>query len=1066
MNKEQIKQKSHSSCALIQKTTIAMSLTIVLVFAFFTSVNAKQSYSHSANTSLEMNNVSVEKVLQTMEQNSENLSQQQLKAVSGKITDINGDPIIGANVIEKDTKKGTVTDVEGIFVLETSPVAILQVSYIGYHPQEISVANRTNFNLVLEEDAKALDEVVVIGYGTVKKSHLTGAVSSVSGKDLQANIARNASSALQGRIAGVTVSAPSGQPGEGMNINVRGISSLSSTAPLYVIDGVYGDINMVDPADIQSIEVLKDASSAAIYGSRAANGVILITTKSGRLKMPTRVSVDAYSGIQSVAKYIDVMTGDQLREFSKSTGYSTSEDIINWNKGRGTDWQRELYHNAVISKVGINASGGNETSTYNLSASYLNQDGIMKTTGYDTWNVRAKNTFSLFDNHLRLGSTVLMKMWRKDFDDISSTSALTAVPMWDPYDSDGKWGQAPSWTRGDNPVGWVEAYDSQRHGVDILLNGYAEVDLFLEGLRYKLNVGINKNTSRNFNHVSPYLFSSSSQNPDYKLSESASWQNNWLVENTLHYDRDFGLHNLSLLAGYSTQRNTGRGFGAGRIGLPAGLTVINAGSVSTQTTNGSAWTNTMISMFGRAMYSYADRYLMSASIRQDGSSKFADGHRWGTFPSASVGWNIANEEFFRNSKDKINELKIRVSYGVLGNLNGIGDYATQSIVTTGLNNVQGNELWQGAITGSNWVSPSNVTWEKTKTLNIGLDLGILNNKLTLNADYFIQNTVDMLLGMPQPGSSGLTGTPTVNAGTVENKGVELSLNYRDQVGDLYYHVGGNATFIKNKLVSVNGPRDEWVGFNPHGKGAVTYAKTGFPIGYFNLIKTDGIFQSVEEIKAYVDKDGKMIQPNAIPGDLKYIDYNEDGKINNNDRQDVGSAFPKMTLGLNMGVEWKGIDFNIFFDGNFGNKIYNAQYFTTVYNEVTANQYTARANSWTESNHSNIPRYISGNDNNGTNWGYTDRWLEDGSFFRLRTLELGYTFPKIFNAKAYLQNIRIYTAMENLFILTKYKGYTPDLGVNAGDGSGLTGGSGVMTRGTDDGRYPTARNITFGLQINF
>lgn len=983
---------------------------------------------------------------------------QQAGIVKGTVKDADNNPVIGATVVVKGTTQGTTTDIDGNYTIQVEPGQVLEFSYVGMQPSTVTVGNNHEINITMAE-GELLDEVVVIGYGTVKKSHLTGAVSSVSAKDLQANVARSASSALQGRIAGVTVSTPTGQPGEGMNINIRGISSMSSTTPLYVIDGVYGDINMVDPADIQSLEVLKDASAASIYGSRAANGVVLITTKGGRLEMPTRVTVDAYTGVQTVAKYIDVMDGNQLRDFAKMTGYSTADELINWNGGKGTDWQKELYGTAMVSKVGLNVSGGNKTSTYNLSGSYLKQDGIVKNSGYEAWNIRAKNTFSLFNNHVRMGSTIMMKFWQKELGTVSYTSPLSAVPMWKPYDENGVWGVAPNWTRGDNPVGSAEANDSQNHGTDILLNGFAEVDLGLKGLKYKFNVGINKYTRRNFYYTVPYVFSSTSQNPDYRLSEDTSWQNEWLIENTINYDNTFGDHTVSGLVGYSAQRNNQRGFGAGRRDLPEGLTTIGAGSVTSQTTSGSAWANSMVSMFGRVMYSYADRYMLSASIRRDGSSKFADGHRWGTFSSASVGWNVMNESFFENAREVMNELKVRASYGTLGNLNGIGNYATQSIVQAGLNNVQGSSLWEGASTGVNWVSPSNVTWEKTKTINIGLDMAVLNNKFTLSADYFIQKTEDMLLSMPQPGSFGLGETPTVNAGTVENKGLEISLKHRNNIGELYYQVGVNASFIKNELTKVNGSRDEWTGFNPHDKGAITYAKTGFPIGYFNIIKTDGIFQSEEEIKAYVDKDGNMIQPNAQPGDLKYIDYNGDGKIDNLDRQDCGSAFPKVTLGINLGAEWRGIDLNLFFDGNFGNKIYNAQYFSTVYNEVTGNQYAERSNSWTENNrNTDIPRYVSGNDNNGTNWGYTDRWLENGSFLRLKTLELGYTFPKAWTSKAKMQNLRVYTAMENLFTITSYKGYNPDLGVNPDQS--------IMTRGCDDGRYPTARTITFGLQLNF
>ena len=983
--------------------------------------------------------------------------------VTGTVKDADDNPLIGAAVVVVGTTDGVITDFDGKYTIKANSGQSLKFTYVGYQEQVVKVDGRSVINVTLSE-GELLDEVVVIGYGTVKKSHLTGAVSSVSGKDLQANVARNASSALQGRVAGVTVSSQSGQPGDGLNINIRGISSLSSTTPLYIIDGVYGDINMVDPSDIQSIEILKDASSAAIYGSRAANGVVLITTKGGRLETPTRVTVDAYTGVQSVAKYIDVMDGNQLRDFANMTGLTSAPELLNWNGGAGTDWQKELYRTAQVSKVALNVSGGNKTSTYNLSGSYLKQDGIVKTTGYEAWNVRAKNTFSLFNNHVRLGSTLMMKFWNKDYDDVSYNAALTAVPQWNVYDASGNWAEAPNWSRGDSPVGWVEAYDRQKHGIDILLNGYAEVDLFLKGLKYKFNVGINKYTRRDYNYVVPYVFSSTSKNNSTQLDESTSWENDWLVENTINYDNTFGKHTISALVGYSAQRNNQRGFGAGRKDLPLGLTVIGAGSSDKGLTNsGSAWANTMVSVFGRAMYSFDDRYMASVSVRRDGSSKFADGHRWGTFPSASIGWNVMNEDFFENLKKTVNELKLRASYGVLGNLNGIGNYATQSIVTAGLNSVQGDSWWMGAITGSDWVSPANVTWEKTKTTNIGLDMGFLNNKLTVSADYFIQKTEDMLLGMPQPDSFGLGGSPTVNAGTVENKGFELSINHRNNVGEFYYHVGVNASFIKNRLTKVNGLRDEWTGFNPHDKGAITYAKAGHAIGFFNLIKTDGIFQSEEEVKAYVGKYVQMIQPDAEPGDLRYVDFNGDGKIDNLDRQDCGSAFPKMTLGLNLGAQWKNIDLNLFFDGNFGNKTYNSQYFTTVYNEVAANQYAERLNSWSENNkNTDIPRYVKGS--TGTNLAYTERWLENGSFLRLKTLELGYTLPKAWTTKAGLQNLRIYTAMENLFTITDYKGYTPDLGTN--DGTGSSSGSGVMSRGCDDGRYPSARTITFGLQVNF
>lgn len=997
---------------------------------------------------------------------------QQVITVKGTVKDADNNPVIGANVVVKGTTTGTTTDLDGNYSLSVPADALLEFSYVGMQSSQVKVGNRQVINITLA-DGEQLDEVVVIGYGTVKKSNLTGAVSSVSGKQLQANIARSTASALQGRVAGVSVSSATGQPGQGMNINIRGISSLSSTNPLYVIDGVYGDINMVDPADIQSLEVLKDASAAAIYGSRAANGVVLITTKGGSRNMPTRVEVNAYSGIQTVAKTMEVMNTSEYMAFCKQ--YGIGQNIAEFVNGSqiNTDWQNEVFRTAPVTKVSLNVSGGGQSSTYNVSGSYLNQKGIVKTTGYEAWNIRAKNTFSAFNNHLRMGSTVLLKMWDKDYDDLSYNASLRNLPMVPVYDESnpyyGHWGYVPSWGKGaDNPVGWVEAHDYQRHGVDILLNGYAEVDLGLKGLKYKLNVGAERLQRRGYQHKAPFYFGSYSEYKVNKLSEDSRWDGTWMIENTLHYDNTFGKHTVSGLLGYSSQRFNYRTINASREGLTDGIFVLDNGSSDTQTNGGSASANTLVSLFARGMYSFDSRYMLSASVRRDGSSKFADGHRYGVFPSASVGWNIMNESFFEEAKHTLEELKLRVSYGTLGNLNGVGNYATQSVVKSGYNAVQGNSWWLGSTTGAAWVSPEDITWEKTKTFNVGLDASAWNGRLSLTADYFIQRTDGLLLGINQPGSAGMSGTPTYNAAIVDNKGLEISLNHRNTIGELYYHVGINLSAIKNELKEITTPtKQEFTGYNPHDKGDITWAKVGKPIGSFYLIKTEGIFQNQAEIDAYVNSKGGKIQPNAVPGDLKFADYDGDGDIDIDDQQYCGSPFPKLSMGLSMGLEYKGIDLNLFFDGNFGNKIYNGmRYYNSYMDGGLQNLSKEMLNAWTTSNtNTDIPRYIDGTDLNGTNWAYTDRWLENGSYFRLKTLELGYTLPKTWTSKALLQSVRIYTAMENLFTATAYKGYTPDLGINSGDGA--TGQSdNVMTRGCDDGRYPTARSFTFGLQVNF
>ncbi|MDR0988225.1 MAG: TonB-dependent receptor [Prevotellaceae bacterium] len=1014
---------------------------------------------------------------------------QQSVTVRGTVTDVEKNPLVGATVQVVGGISGVITDLDGHYSLQVKQGQSLLFSYVGYEEQTISVNGRTTIDVVLKE-GQQLEEVVVIGYGTVKKSHLTGAVSSVSAKDLQANVQRSAASALQGRVPGVTVSTTTGQPGQGMSINVRGISSMSSTSPLYVIDGVYGDINMVDPADIQSIEVLKDASAAAIYGSRAANGVVIVTTKGGRKEQSARVTVDAYVGVQTVAKKLEVMDGNQFRDFAAQyniaqtitkNGQSVPNTELTQWQGKGTDWQDEVFKQALLSKVNINISGGGKTSTYNVSGSWTKQDGIMKTTGYESWNLRTKNTFSFFNDHVRLGNTFTMRMSKMSYDELETNGLVMTLPLQSVYDDKnpyyGHWSMTPDWGKAaGNPVGSLEANDNQRHTIDLMLNGWAEVDLFLKGLKYKLNVGVNKSTNRDYNAVEAYYFSKQAQNDRTSQHDATGWQNQWMVENTLHYDNNFGKHSLNVLLGYSAQRTDYRGFGVKGYELPEGFHVIDLADKKALEGDGNAWQESLVSMFARAMYSYDDRYMASVSIRRDGSSKFANGHRWGNFPSFSLGWNVMNESFFAPLKRTINELKIRGGYGVLGNTNGIGRYATQATVETGMNGVFGNTWYtKGAITGYAWTSPLNTTWEKTKSMNIGLDLGLFNNKLSLTADYFVQKTTDMLLDIPQPTSFGLAGNPTLNAGNVQNKGFEFGVTHRNRVGDFDYHVGVNASFIKNELTKVTiGSRTEWGGYNPNGGGTITYSKLGYPIGGFWLIQTDGIFQSQAEIDAYT-KDGVKIQEKAVPGDLKFVDANGDGKINEDDKEYRGSALPKMTMGVNLGMNWKGIDLNLFFDGQFGHKIYNAVAYYSLKQEGVTNYLLSERDAW-RPDHTNttIPRYTnmasddpsSKNDNNGNNWAYTDRWLENGNFLRLKTLELGYTLPQQWTLKGGLQRIRVYTAMENLFTLTKYSGYTPDLGVNEGTGVSGSNAGNIMTRGTDGGRYPLARSFSFGLQVTF
>ncbi len=991
---------------------------------------------------------------------------QQVLQIKGTVTDGNNTPLVGANVAVKGTNTATVTDQNGQFAINASKGQTIVISYIGMQTTEVVVRGSEALSISLQTTTSKLDEVVIIGYGTVKEKDLTGAVASVSGGDIQANLARSTAGALQGRIAGVTVSNAGGQPGAGMSINVRGLSSLGSNSPLYVIDGVYGDINLVDPSDIASVQVLKDASAAAIYGSRAANGVVLVTTKGGRKNTPAVISVNAYTGWQKITKKLDVMNAQQWKGIMQSTGYLPPQ--AQSYQGNGTNWQDEIYQTAPVSKINVNISGGGKNSTYDISAGYIDQDGILMSTGYKAFNLRTKNTFGFFNNHVRLGNTLLIQSGDQKTSDFTITDALRQNPMVAIYDTNQLGGYAPfaPWMKNiDNPVGYLKLHNWHTYNTDILLNAFAEVDLGIKGLKYRFNLGINRTNGRGYQYNSAYNFGSGLVKS--YIGENAYFNNQWLAENTLHYDNTFDKHTISLLAGYSAQENSNRGFSASRKDIPLGTDAIGAASPKEQNTSGGLQEYSLISQFGRVMYSYDSRYLFTASVRRDGSSRFAEGHRYGVFPSVAVGWNIANEQFFSSMKEKINELKLRLSYGKLGNQE-IGNYPTQSTVTTGINYLEGSgsstSWWQGASTGINWVSPKDLTWEETRTSNIGLDAAFLDHKLTLSADYYLRETRNILLSINMPSSAGLGGSPTMNAGTIENKGFEFLVNYKNSAGKFNYNVGFNASTVKNKVKAVTvGNKQEFGGYNPQNEGTVTWAKVGYPIGGFWVIKTDGIFQSDAEVQAHTNSHGVVIQPNAKAGDIRFEDANDDGAISSDDKQYVGSPFPKLAYGLNAGFSYESIDFSFFFDGMYGNKIYN---YTRARMESTneiINFSTKLLDSWTPSNtKTDLPRFTQQDPNK--NWRRdTERWIESGSFFRLRTVELGYTLKSSLLAKAGMSSGRIFVAGQNLFTITKYSGYTPDLGANNGQNGG---GSGTMTAGTDHGRFPLAKTITVGLQVRF
>ena len=994
--------------------------------------------------------------------------------VKGVVTEATtNEPLPGVTVRVKDKDTGTITDADGKYSIKAGKGNTLVFSTIGMKQIERAVTSGAPINVTMEEDNIALEQVVVIGYGTVKKSHLSGAVGSVSAKELNGQVASNAATALQGKIPGVSVASSSGDPNGSMTINVRGISSLSNNDPLYVIDGSFGDISMGDPNDITSIEVLKDAASAAIYGSRAAGGVILITTKSGRKDTPTKLDINLFTGISHNPKKLNVFNGEEYSRFARyyklaGDGFGAETGAVPF-VGEGTDWQDVMLNTAMTYKANATISGGSKTGAYSASISYLNKEGILRNTDHESYNIRLKSDYSFLNNRLTIGQSMIVRLaqGKGNIDQDTMFSILqfpSVVPVYDPTNATG-WGTSANINL-PNPLGYSNVIDNTNESTRIFLNAYLQAEI-IKDLKYKFNVGIRKDHTKSRTYTGIYDLGTFGKNDAPDLKEGSSTYDSWVIENTLNYDKVFGKHNISLLAGYSAQKDKHYGLNGSNSDIPQFIETMT-GNTTTMSASSNLKELALVSLFGRVMYSYDDRYLFSASIRRDGSSRFGKGHQYGSFPSVSVGWNINREKFFKPLENVFDQLKIRASYGKLGNQE-IGDnyYPTISVVGSGMNYLQGNNSWFGQLPYVNAVSPTNLTWENTETYNIGLDLSLLNGRLTMTADAYVKNTNDVLLPIPYAGSAGISGFSIQNAGKIRNKGFEFAVNYRGSIKDKFnYYVGANISTDKNEVIKISTGGDNVTisGYSAHGQGGrgINMFQEGHAMSYFNLIETDGIFRSAEEIENYRTADGKLIQPGAQVGDVRYKDWNGDGSITTDDQHDVGSPFPDMTFGLRLGGDWNNFDFNLFFDGTVGNKIYNYPRYRLESGNFNGNYSTTLANSWRPDNqNTDMPRF-SVTDGADNKWAYTDRWLEDGSYIRLKTLDIGYTLPKQLLKKIKLENVRIYTSIENLFTLTKYSGYTPDLGERGVD-LGTT--YNVFTRGIDQGRYPLPRTFSFGIQVN-
>ena len=999
------------------------------------------------------------------------------RTVTGTVIDKDQLPITGANVVVKGTQIGAITDGLGKFSITVPPTGTtLVISFIGYTTQEVPIGTSSVINVTLQTVSTLLTEVVVVGYGTQKRAEVTGAISSVTSDKLTALPSAGLDQALQGRAAGLTVIS-NGAPGYASTLRVRGISTVNDANPLFVVDGVVStNISNISPSDIESIEVLKDASTAAIYGSLGSNGVIMVTTKKGKAGNVV-VNLEAYGGVQYNTARYNLMNSAQYKEYATSGAFTTPAVYTNpiyaeRTTAAETNWQDEIYQNGPMQNYDFSLSGGNDNSTFRLSAGYLNQRGIVIKTGLERYNFRANSDFK--KGRLKIGENLSISYSKQDpLADNGGRSllehAIKMAPYLPVYNKDNLGGfQGPTSAidgqDAENPVRIMRLNSRKQNTLDILGNIYGELEL-IKGLKFRTNLGLQDERVLDKEFYPSYnddnLGGNTHQSTYANIVKNQATYNSFLFTNSLTYDLTLAeKHNFELLAltEYSAVHST----------------IENANSHNTITNLVEELSNTdaslssasidyyRISYLGRLNYNYAGKYLFSASIRKDASSRFGKNKRWGTFPSLSLGWRIDKESFMQDIP-AISTLKLRGSWGKAGN-DKISDYAYSSSLTSNMYYVINNVAVVGTTPGG--ASNPDLKWEETTMTNIGLDLGLLENKFTLSAEYYMNSSSDLLMQVPLPLSTGdFRGTISKNAGSMDTKGFELQLGYNDFEGDFQWSANLNLGTFKNKVKSLGGAT-YISGFTFEGED-LNRCQIGQPAFFFYGWDFDGIFQSDAEAASYMGGTEKALN-SATAGDFRIKDTNGDGKIDATDRTNIGNPFPKMTLGLDLNASYKGFDLNLFISGVYGNKLYNTNLFDLVGMDRLFNSDVRVLNRWTPTNPSNtIPRA-------GTvasNIQASSRFVENGTYTKLKNITLGYTLPANL-LKNIFTKLRIYVSAQNMICITKYSGLDPEVGTYTRTvGSlGQIGSPQTTTQnyanGIDVGNYPIPKSIIAGIQVTF
>jgi TonB-linked SusC/RagA family outer membrane protein len=968
------------------------------------------------------------------------------QAVQGTVTSADdGNPLPGVNISVQGASAGTASAADGTYSISVPEGSnVLVFSFIGFSQQQITIDGQSEINVSMEPTASELEELVVVGYGTQRKSDLTGSISTVDVDDVQKIPTSSLQDALQGKVAGVQVTPNSGQPGSQPTVRIRGVGTLNNANPLYVVDGLLtNDIQYLSPQNVESVQVLKDASATAIYGSRGANGVIVITTKQGE-SGTTQISGSSYFGYQQVGNTIDLANASEFATLANESAANEGREAVFENPGQfgaGTDYQDLIFESAPIQNYQITASGGSDNHVYSLSGTYFKQDGIITGSNFQRATLRLNNEYFLSD-FVSVGHNIAFS-----YDDnvraaggIVNT-ALQADPTLPPRNENGEFTNTSQNGGAGNPAASIFYNENDNFGFRTAGNAYLNVE-FLKNLNFNSSFSLDLRRDQGKTFV-PVFFVSPIQSSDQNsLNVVNNNTTDWIIKNTLEYQEEWDDHRLKVLGGITAQKSTSEGLGGRRVNFPGtdpSFFFLNAGESDGQTNFNGSSSSGIISYLGRVNYVFKDRYLFTGTYRVDGSSKFGANNRYGYFPSVALGWRISEEPFF--NVPEISNLKLRGSWGRVGN-DKIDSNAAIPTVNSGLTAVFGEEqlLQPGATITA--LANSNLKWEETEQLDIGLEMGLFEDRLSAEVDYYNKETNDILVTVPIPGAVG-AGAPVVNAASVLNRGFELSINWQQNRGDFTYSVGLVGSTIHNEVLELGENQEAIFSGSSRNLGNTTRTDVGDPIGAFYGFEEIGVFQDQQEI------DNNPSRGGAVPGDLRIADINGDGEITDADRKVLGSPIPDYTLGLNLSSSYKNIDLSVAFDGQFGNEVLNARRASRGFRLL--NYEAAFLDRWTGPGTSNDEPRIT---ESGANY-VTDRFLQSGDFIRLRNVQIGYSLPASLVESLTVRGIRIYANASNLFTSTDYTGYNPQVS-----------NSNVLASGIDDGVFPIASSYTFGIELNF